>query len=401
MEATRQKSREYTGAPKHTRRYLVLVVFAAIVGVIGIAYYLTHRSDNTTYTGYDIIATKQLSFSSAYGMIPIKGGVLRYARDGVEAVNTEGSTMWNVAYNMSNPVADACGNFAAVGDAGGVSLYLLDGTGKVCNVTTDHPIVKVAISANGETAVLLDGGADAYVVIYHIDGTRAVDLKSVSSTYGFPVDLAISENGAKLVISFVYFDEDNIRSRLAFYNFGDVGKGYIEGIVGKAESVETSFADNLYGDVIFVTNDKIAVIGDKSFLLYDMEEIQGTKPVEIPYTGTVRRFAYSGDYIGFLTEQQENGHIGYSVLLYNLQGKMIEKRDLDAYYGGFRIEGGDVLLYNDISLYIFRVKGKDKYKGSISKSISFICAVDGKNQFALICDNQYNKIKLLTGGKSK
>jgi hypothetical protein len=401
LDEEKQVTREYTGESDNRGILLAILAILAIVVIVAAVWFWRRRSDNVTYTGYDIVTTKQLAFSTVYGMIPIKDGVMRYARDGVEAVGKDGKTMWNVSYNMSNPVADACGRYGAVGDAGGVSLYLLDGTGKVNSVTTDHPIVKVAVSANGETAVLMNGGKDDYMVVYHIDGTKASEVNTVTTSNGFPLDVAISENGAKIVLSFAYFDEENIRSRLVFYNFGNVGKTYTEGMVGKSESTTTAFPDNLYADVAFLTNDRIAVFGDKSVLLYEMEEIQSMKPVEITYTGTVRRFAYSGDYVGLLTEQQDNGHIVYAVLLYDLSGKLVERRELDNYYGGFRIEGTDVILYNDVSLYIYRVKGKDKYKGGISKPIAYIYAIDGRNRFAVVSDNQYNELKLLTGGSAK
>ena len=79
----------------------------------------------------------------------------------------------------------------------------------------------------------------------------------------------------------------------------------------------------------------------------------------------------------------------------------MEQRELDSYYSGFCIEGRDVILYNDISLYIYRVKGNDKYKGGISKTISYVYAIDGRNRFAVISDNQYNEVKLLTGGETR
>ena len=402
MSEDRQVTREYTGEPRDRRIFIAVAAIVVIAAIGLIAWYIHRRGNTTTYTGYDVVKSKQLSFSAVYGMIPIKDGVLRYARDGVEAVNTAGETMWNVAYNMANPVADARGRFAAVGDSGGVSLYLLDGTGKVNQVTTDHKIVKVAVSANGETAVLMDGGDENdYMTIYHIDGTCASEVNTKSTVNGFPLDVAISENGAKVVVSYAYFDGDELRSRLAFFNFGDVGKSYIDGLVGKAESVETAHPDNLYADVVFLTNNRVAVFGDRSVLLYEMEEIQSMKPEEISYSGSVKRFAYSSDYFGLLTEKQDGGRIAYSVSLYDTKGKAVEQRELDSYYSGFRIEGRDVILYNDISLYIYRVKGNDKYKGGISKTISYVYAIDGRNRFAVISDNQYNEVKLLTGGETR
>jgi len=239
------------------------------------------------------------------------------------------------------------------------------------------------------------------VMVYHIDGTRASEINTIATVNGFPLDVAISENGAKIVVSYAYFEKDNLRSRLVFFNFGDVGKSYIDGLVGKAESVETPYPDNLYADVEFLTNDCVAVFGDASVLLYEMEEIQSIKPVEVKYPGTVRLYAHSNRYFGLLTEQQTDGHMAYSVYLYDLEGKEVEKRSLDSYYGGFRIEGKDVLLYSDIALYIYRVKGSDKYKAGISMPISYMYAVDGQNHFAVISDNQYNKIKLMTGGDAR
>ncbi len=396
-EATKQVTKEYTGESRF--RPIYILIAAIVIVVIGVAagIWIKRRNDRKTYAAYDVIKTKQLPFTSVNGTLPIRDGVMRYARDGAEAVNQDGESLWNVSYNMANPVADTCGRYAAIGDAGGVSLYIMDGSGAFSNVTTDHPIVRVAIAANGETAVLMDDGKDDYISIYHTDGKRVVDMNTVTTVNGFPLDLALSEDGTKLVVTFAYFEDDNIRSRVVFYNFGGVGRSYYDGLVGKAESVKTEHADNLFADVEFVTNDRVAVFGDKSLLLYEMDEIPNLEAKEIEYTGTLRRFSFSSKYIGLLSERRDSGRIQYAVTLYDTTGKQIDTRMMDNYYGGFRIDGGDVLLYSDVALYIFRIKGNDKYKSSVSRAVTYCFSTDQDNSFALISDNQFNRIRLIGG----
>ena len=396
-EATKQVTKESTGESRF--RPIYILIAAIVIVVIGVAagIWIKRRNDRKTYAAYDVIKTKQLPFTSVNGTLPIRDGVMRYARDGAEAVNQDGESLWNVSYNMANPVADTCGRYAAIGDAGGVSLYIMDGSGAFSNVTTDHPIVRVAIAANGETAVLMDDGKDDYISIYHTDGKRVVDMNTVTTVNGFPLDLALSEDGTKLVVTFAYFEDDNIRSRVVFYNFGGVGRSYYDGLVGKAESVKTEHADNLFADVEFVTNDRVAVFGDKSLLLYEMDEIPNLEAKEIEYTGTLRRFSFSSKYIGLLSERRDSGRIQYAVTLYDTTGKQIDTRMMDNYYGGFRIDGGDVLLYSDVALYIFRIKGNDKYKSSVSRAVTYCFSTDQDNSFALISDNQFNRIRLIGG----
>ena len=394
-EATKQVTKEYTGESRFRPIYLLIVAVVLVIAGVVLGLWIKRRNDRRTYAAYDVVKMKTLPFTMVNGTLPIRGGVMRYARDGAEAVNQNGESLWNVSYNMANPVAATCGKYAAIGDAGSVSLYILDGTGAFSNVTTDFAIVKVAIAANGETAVLMDDGKKDYnITIYHADGKRVVDMKTDTEVNGFPVDLAISEDGAKLAVSHAYFEDDEIRSTIAFYNFGGVGRSY-NGLVGKAMSVKTKYPDNLYADVEFVTNDRVAIFGDREMLLYEMDEIPNLTPKEIEYTGTPRRFAFSDRYIGFLSERRDGGRIQYVVTLYDTNGAQVETRNMDSYYSGFRIDGGDVILYSEAALYIYRIKGNDKYKSSVSKAVTYCFATDQDNSFVLICDNQFNRIRLI------
>ena len=396
-EGTKQVTKEYTGESRFRPIYILIIAAVIILAGVLVGWMIKRSKDRKTYAAYDVVQMKTLPFTTVNGILPIRDGVLRYARDGAEAVNQDGESLWNVSYNMANPVADTCGKFAAIGDAGGVSLYIMNGTGAFNSVTTDHAIVRVAVAANGETAVLMDDGKEDYISIYHADGTRVVDMNTVTSVNGFPLDIAISEDGAKLVVSFAYFDDDAIRSRLVFYNFGGVGRSYYDGMVGKVESVTTDYPDNLYADVEFVTNDRVAVFGDRGLLVYEMEEIPNTEPKQITYTGTLRRFTFSGRYIGLLTEKRDGGKIQYAVTLYNTDGAQVETHTMDNYYSGFRIDGNDVILYSDTSLYIYRIKGRDKYKSSVSRAVSYCFATSEDNGFVLIFDNQFNRIRLIGG----
>ena len=116
---------------------LIAVLSIVLVVVIMV---VKKQSDHRTYLSYDVINEVTLggNFSLAYETSA--KGILRYSRDGSDVFGTDGKAVWNVAYNMNNPLADVCGNYVAIADIGAKNLYVFDGTGEVNKITTEYPI---------------------------------------------------------------------------------------------------------------------------------------------------------------------------------------------------------------------------------------------------------------------
>ena len=79
---------------------------------------------------------------------------------------------------------------------------------------------------------------DAEVVrIYVYDGNTNTDEPIIESRAtmdksGYPVSISLSPNGKLMVVSYLYVDSGNMKSSVAFYNFGEVGKNETDNFVG-------------------------------------------------------------------------------------------------------------------------------------------------------------------------
>ncbi len=361
---------------------IVLAIIAIAIGV------QISRNKNRTYVSYDVEKSKDLSGEQMVGIESMQKGVFLYSRDGAKLVDPDGEVLWNVAYNMSNPIASVCGNCAAVADREEKKFYIFDGTGSANPIDTEYPIQKVSVANQGVTAVWMDDGTSDYIILYDVSGNVLVEMNTLTIASGFPVDIAISPDGKKLVTAYISFVDEEICTQLTFYNFGEVGANYVDGLVGLEK-----FEGRLMADVAFASNDRIVAFGDTGFVLYSMEEIH-EKITEVEIAEPIVRVAYSEDYIGVMTETSVGGS-NYAVSLYNGKGQSIEQKQFVEKYEHFQIDDQDVLLYNDLQIYVFRVNGKDKFSATVAKNINHIHSIDGKNRFLFVGDSVMERVRLI------
>lgn len=361
---------------------VLLLIVAIIVGIN------MDKRQNRTYLSYDVEMSKELSGTQTDGIYSMTEGVFMYSRDGAKVISPDGKVVWDVSYNMSKPIAAVCGSCAAVADMDAKLLYIFDGTGSANPVETEYPIQKISVANQGVTAVWMDDGTRDYIILYDINGKRLVEMNTIISASGFPVDIALSKDGTKLLTSYINFEEEELYTQLTFYNFGDVGANYVDGLVGLEK-----FQDRLVGDVVFATNDIIVAFSDTGFVLYNMKEIQ-EKVTEVVITETIVSVAYNESYVGVVTDGTDSGG-NHTAYIYNLKGELVDQRGFAEKYDHFQIDGSDVLLYDDLQIYIFRVGGKDKFSATVAKNVNHIYSVDGQNQFVLVGDNVLERIRLI------
>ena len=60
-----------------------------------------------------------------------------------------------------------------------------------------------------------------------------ISMKGVlSGEIGYPLDISLSPDGTMLTGSYMYIEDGTLRSRVAFYNFSEVGKNALNRFVG-------------------------------------------------------------------------------------------------------------------------------------------------------------------------
>lgn len=75
------------------------------------------------------------------------------------------------SYEMRSPVVSVNGDFVAIGDQQGNSIYICDKNGTQGQATTLLPILRVTVSAKGVVAALQEDSKASYIYLYKRDGS--------------------------------------------------------------------------------------------------------------------------------------------------------------------------------------------------------------------------------------
>lgn len=206
----------------------VLLCAALLLGV-GVGIFLWYRS--RIYTAYEVLATqgRQDTLNTQYA--PCQGKILKYSRDGISCVNLKNEAYWSQTYNMQIPILDVCQSAVAVADKQGNEVYVFDESGLKTQIMTRLPIQQISISAQGVTALLLDGGDASWIYLYDKEGNKLTESRCSLDETGQPLSIGISSDGIKLAVSYLQLQGGSAASCVVFYNFGPVGGNFVDKIV--------------------------------------------------------------------------------------------------------------------------------------------------------------------------
>ena len=127
---------------KKKKRRRVRFVVAAVVIAMAAAGFIGYKvyQNSHQYTQAVVIWEKELAASVSSGYEAYGENVLRYTRDGAVYVDKTGEEVWNQAFEMKDPFAVVNGDYAAIADRNGYSIYICDKNGCQGVATTLLPI---------------------------------------------------------------------------------------------------------------------------------------------------------------------------------------------------------------------------------------------------------------------
>jgi uncharacterized protein YxeA len=370
---------------------IVLVVIIALVSVAFAGMWL-YKNRGKTYTSYTVKNELEFTGSSDAGFLVGSDNIIKYTRDGASSYDTTGKEEWNVSYEMSNPICDVCGEYAAAADYGSENLYIFDNKGSVNHITTEYPIECIAVASQGVTAVWMNDGTKDYITVYETDGEKVLDMMTTTGNDGLPVAMDISDDGTKLVTSYIYFEDNEVNNKVTFYNFGEVGSNYVDRLVGLKK-----YSDRMVADVQFIGSDTVVAFSDVGISIFSMEEYEEEK-TDIQISDEIVSVALDDEYIGAVTTNDTGVN---TVTVYNLDGTVKDTKQLAERYEKFAISDGDLIFYGGTSLYITRINGKDKALLNLSMDINGILPIDGKKKYMIAGENALQIISLEVGREAE
>lgn len=359
---------------------LFVVVIAAVIGYI-------IYDNNKVYTEYEVIDTVEISDSYNSNFYEFGDYMLRYSEDGLAYLGEDG-TYWNQAFEMNEPVIDICDDYVAIAQQKGNEIYVCNTESLQGKIETEYPIVGIDVSSNGIVAAITEEKSDvSHIEVIGKDGTRIAEGQTILSGQGCPVDLSISEDGTKLVVSYLYIGSGVIQSKVVFYNYSEVGKNEVDRFVGGF-----NFDKTMVARVEFLGNNYAVAFGDDKVVLYSIKQ----KPSiikEIAIEDKIKSIFYSDEYFGLIlsTSQADNP---YTMVVYDTEGSKVSETKFNIMYKDIKIANDNIVLYNDNTFIVYTVKGKQKYEGNVDGGITSIIVLDDRYTYLVVGPSSIQKIKL-------
>ncbi|MCR5204875.1 MAG: DUF5711 family protein [Lachnospiraceae bacterium] len=360
---------------KNTPAIVILII--CILGSVALLIYHNLR-EKGSYV-HEIISTQEVLSQNRY--CRYGEGYIKYNTDGAEAYK-DGKAIWNVSYDMNKPMVDVCGDYAAFADKGMQTVVITDGIGGNYSFNIPEKIVGISVASQGVTAVWTDSLSKDHIYVYDINGVLLLEIETSIATDGFPLSIDISEDGKKLVTSYMKISDD-ITSWVTFYNFGSVGQNYAGRVVGSY-----SFKGEIIPEVRFVNNERVCAFGEKNCILYRMKEL----PTELAIQEAPRLSGVCSDDESIcLAESETDGTT--KITVFDTDGKSKKTIVTGMTYSGMCVEGEELIVFNNSSMIIYYLNGNEKYRTPFDGGIRDIYP-SGTDRYTVVGGSEVRLLQL-------
>lgn len=371
---------------KHLNRITVKVGIGIVVIIIAIlSIYLYKRY--TSYDDYKVLNYIKVDSSSNSKYLPYQDFVIKYSGDGISYIDEEG-TVWDESYQMKTPIVDICEDYIAVADKNSNDIFVYNEDGKQGKIITSFPIIKVEVANQGVVAALLEDKNANHIEVFDKEGNKLVSHKTLLDENGYPLDFSISDNGEKMMVSYITIHNGAMGNRVVFYNFSSSGKNSADKIAGE----HTQYKETMVPVVKFLSDNRAIAVGENIFSVYQVGK-RSELDEEVKIKDEIQKVFYSDKYIGFILENN-NSKYPYRIEVYDLSGKRRMKTEIKMEYDNVDFSGDNVLMYDDMNCQIISFDGVEKFKTIFKGEMNGIIPIDGSRTFLFMTRSKIQKVKL-------
>lgn len=413
---------------QHSKKVYIAagVIIVLLLSVFGFFYI------NRTHDSYAVDSNAQRTDRTAMEYLSFQGGFIKYNMDGITYEDRAGNIVWTEAFTMVDPKVVTRGEYVAITDIGNNSYALYNTSKKIGNFTTDYPITDIQVATQGLVVVVLEHEKVNYIVAFDRAGSRKyIEIKTSINKNGYPLAIAMSDDGKKLVVSYITINQGTVENSLTFYNFDDVGQNEVDRQVGYKK-----FTGQLFPSLEFLSNDTVCAFGDSRFVIYSMKQ----KPKEIinkKVKDEIKSVFYNSSYVGYVsrekhtlnsteqtpvnvvkaagttgqelekTEQDKTEQVieateeasgktsaNYVLKAFNLKGKQILTEDIDFNYTNIHSTEDEIILLSSEQCRIIKYNGFVKFEKNFNNELVDFFPSNRNNHYVLITRDATQMIHL-------
>ncbi|RDU23501.1 hypothetical protein DWV06_09395 [Anaerosacchariphilus polymeriproducens] len=363
----------------------IFVIGLAIVVCWGVFQYMR------VYNDYVILSSQKRSDVKSAKFEEFNGNILKYSQDGISYLDLDSNEIWNHAYSMQDPIVSTREDYIAVADQKGNKIYVLNTKGFQGEIKALKPIRQIRVANQGVVAVLMEDENANYICCYDKKGNLLVDSEVRLENTGYPINIAFSNDGQKLAVSYLDISEGLPRTEVAFYNFGSVGQEEVGRLVSSYTYEET-----IIPEIEFLNNDIVAAFGDNKVVLYEGAQ----KPKEIKKMNIkqeIRSVFQNKENFGLVFENKDETRDTdkkYQMDLYNKSGEKIVTVDFDMDYTNIKLNDKRILLSSEKECSIFTFQGVEKFHYKFPDELVTVIPTSFDRQFILITSKETQRIQI-------
>lgn len=360
-------------------------IAAGIIVVLVIGYFVYNQF--RVFHSYSTVSSVKREDISSTQYIGMGDNILKYSADGTSYINEKNEVLWSSTFSMQSPIVDISGTTAVVADQKGTQVYIFDENGQMGQFQTVLPIVKVKVASQGVVAAVLEESDTTWINFYDTKGNIIAKNRTSISDFGYPLDVALSPDGLKMMVSYLRIHKEKMSTKVAFYNFDSVGQTQINN-----EVFSTTYDNDVVPKILFMNNTTAAAYRSNGITIFKGKQIP-EESSKIDIQQEIISIFHSDQYLGLVLKSDKPEH-KYLMNLYNSSGKLTMEKYFDMDYKEIEIDGNQVLLLNEGKFMILSTGGKEIFQGSYSKPIISLMKTGGFRKYTIITQNSTDQIRL-------
>ncbi len=382
-ERQRQSEREY----ERHRRFRLLRIILILCIIVGGGAFLFFRYRGKIYEEYDVVNTVPRTKVDGAKDVKLGNSVLTYSRDGAHSVDVKGVMTWNQSFEIQDVMLATCGSTSALCGYNGHEIYVQSADSQLGQIQTNLPVKCITVSESGRVTAVLEDTNVVWINTYEASGQNIYEGQFHMSQSGYPGAISLSPNGDLLAVSFVFVEEGNIVTNVAFYNYGPVGDNQSDQLVSTF-----TYRDMIVPEIHFMTNGAAFAVADNRLMFYSGEQVPTTKKEHI-LDREIKAVYYDQNYVG-LVFASDKPEAKYLLEIYNSAGENVAERYFDMDYLGIFFEEKSYAIYNATDCMIYTMSGVRKYEGKFDKSVTLMLPTESPYRYRVVTDTSIDTIQL-------
>lgn len=369
---------------KRVKLYKAMAIVCLIIVVCAVMYW---NWKNQVYSDYEIKQTNKWNKVEGTTIMPLYGNLLVYSSDGMSLIDTKGSQIWNQTYEIQSPIVRTCKDVVAIADYNGKKIYVANASKILGTVETTMPIRDLSVAANGVVAAVLDDESVTSIYLYSVSGEQLVGFKTTMSKSGYPVTLAMTEDGSQVAVSYLKAQKGQITSSIGFYNFSSVGQNYTDNLVGAH-----GYSDSVIPFITFMGNNTSVAVADNRLMFFQGKQVPHNIN-DVFLSEQIQGIYYSKDYLGLVFYNSE-GDTEYKIDIYNTKGEKTQTIFFDMQYKDILFGKEGMVIYNEKQCCVYDWKGNKRYEGVFQERVNCMINSDYINKYVIVTESDLQIIEL-------